>query len=175
MLEDKSVRNQAKPLISIAMHPSGYQLAASFIDKIQIHHILHDGLRKLKSIDLRNAYIIKYSKGGSYFFAVEKQSIYIYNAYTLVQLKKLDFGTPKIFNLVFADLDKAFAVVGTNGYIGRWRLPSFKEIFEGEADPANTKWQDYKAIDFIKEGSSASATGDTSALMLGVVGTDDQH
>ena len=87
MLEDKSVRNQAKPLISIAMHPSGYQLAASFIDKIQIHHILHDGLRKLKSIDLRNAYIIKYSKGGSYFFAVEKQSIYIYNAYTLVQLK----------------------------------------------------------------------------------------
>ena len=34
VLEDMAIRNQARPLISIAMHPSGYQLAASFIDKI---------------------------------------------------------------------------------------------------------------------------------------------
>ena len=34
VLEDNSVRHQAKPLITIAMHPSGYQLAISFIDKI---------------------------------------------------------------------------------------------------------------------------------------------
>ena len=34
VLEDKAVRPQAKPLISIAMHPSGYVLAASFIDKV---------------------------------------------------------------------------------------------------------------------------------------------
>ena len=59
VLEDKSVRNQAKPLVSVAIHPSGYQLAASFIDKIQIHHILHDGLRNLKKIELRNAHIIQ--------------------------------------------------------------------------------------------------------------------
>ena len=64
VLEDKSVRNQAKPLVSVAIHPSGYQLAASFIDKIQIHHILHDELRLIKNIDLRNASLIKYSKGG---------------------------------------------------------------------------------------------------------------
>ena len=111
VLEDKAVRNQAKPLISIAMHPSGYQLAASFIDKIQIHHILHDGLRKLKSIELRNAYLIKYSRGGQYFFAIEKKSIYVYNAYTFNELRKIDVITPKIYSLVFADLDKAFAAV----------------------------------------------------------------
>ena len=68
-----------------------------------MHHILHDGLRKLKSIELRNAYIIKYSKGGHYFLAVEKQSIYVFNAYTMVQLGKIDFSTPKIFSLVFAE------------------------------------------------------------------------
>jgi len=99
VLEDKAVRNQARPLITIAMHPSGYQLAASFIDKIQIHHILHDGLRKLKSIDLRNCNLIKYSKGGNYFFAVEKSTITVFNAYTFVELHKIVVNTPRVFSL----------------------------------------------------------------------------
>ena len=41
---------------------------------------MHDGLRKLKSIDLRNAYLIKYSKGGQYFFAVEKNTAKVQKA-----------------------------------------------------------------------------------------------
>lgn len=40
VLEDLAIREAAKPLISVAMHPSGYYMAASFIDKIRIHHIL---------------------------------------------------------------------------------------------------------------------------------------
>jgi len=128
VLEDMAIRNQARPLISIAMHPSGYQLAASFIDKIQVHHILHDGLRKLKSIEIRNANIIKYSRGGHYFFAIEKQNISVFNAYTYVELRKIVVTAPRIFNLVFADMDKAFAVVGGDGYLNRWKLPSFEEI-----------------------------------------------
>ena len=55
------------------MHPSGYQLASSFIDKIWIHHILHDELRPSRFIEIRNAQIIKYSKGGHLFIAIEKQ------------------------------------------------------------------------------------------------------
>lgn len=70
VLEDSAVRAQAKPLITVAIHPSGYQLAASFIDKILIHHILHDKLRHFKAIELRNAQLIKYSTGGQYFFAI---------------------------------------------------------------------------------------------------------
>ena len=128
VLEDKSVRNQAKPLVSVAIHPSGYQLAASFIDKIQIHHILHDGLRNLRKIELRNAHIIKYSKGGHYFFAVEKQSIYVYNAYTFTQQRRIESNSQKLFSLVLADNDKMFAVMGANGFIGCWKLPSFREI-----------------------------------------------
>lgn len=95
-----------------------------------MHHILHDELQKLKEIELRNAYLIKYSKGGQYFFAVEKQSIYIYNAYTFVEMHKIIIDTPKVFGLVFADLDKAFAVVGANGFLGRWKLPSFELIHQ---------------------------------------------
>lgn len=159
------------------MHPSGYQLAASFIDKIQIHHILHDGLRKLKGIELRNAYLIKYSRGGQYFFAIEKKSIYVYNAYTFNELKKISVVTPKIYSLVFADHDKAFAVVGADGFVGRWKLPSFEEIKVGEDPQAN--WTNYKAIDFVKEArdkkdSNVSVPGENEPYQLGVVGTDDR-
>ena len=110
------------------MHPSGYQLAASFIDKIQIHHILHDGLRKLKSIELRNCNLIKYSKGGNYFFAIEKSNITVFNAYTFVEIHKMTINTTRIFSLVFADLDKAFAVIGADGFMNRWKLPSFEDL-----------------------------------------------
>jgi hypothetical protein len=158
------------------MHPSGYQLAASFIDKIQIHHILHDSLRKLKNIELRNAYLIKYSKGGQYFFAIEKQTIFVYNAYTFTELKRISIDTPKVFNLVFADLDKAFAVVGANGYLGRWKLPSFEEFFQGNGDPVKDKWCDYKGIDFVKEPReiTSSMVGESEPFQLAVVGTDER-
>ena len=154
VLEDSAVRAQAKPLITVAMHPSGYQLAASFIDKIQIHHILHDELRLIKSIDLRNASLIRYSKGGQYFFAVEKTTIYVYNAYTFVELQKLpvDATNGKVLGLVFADQDKAFAVVSSCGLIGRYSLPKFVKLGESRADAKRgDTWTSFRAIDFIKD------------------------
>jgi cilia- and flagella-associated protein 57 len=37
-------------LLSVAFHPSGYYLAAGFIDKFRIFHILHDRLKVYKEI-----------------------------------------------------------------------------------------------------------------------------
>ena len=117
---------------------------------------MHDGLRKLKSLEIRNANIIKYSRGGHYFFAIEKQNIFVFNAYTFVELRKIVVTAPRIFNLVFADMDKAFAVVGGDGYLNRWKLPSFEEIGQsllgGNRDyyaTTHSSWTDYKCIDFV--------------------------
>jgi WD40 repeat protein len=154
VLEDKSVRNQAKPLITIAMHPSGYQLAASFIDKIKIYQILHDGLQELRSIEIRNSPLIKYSRGGQYFFAVNKQFISIFNAYTFVELDKIHIDTNKVLSIAFADLDRAFAVLGQKGYIGKWKLPSFEKITSSKPDRLSN-WSDYRDIDFVKDPRDA--------------------
>ena len=178
VLEDSHDRPMAKPLITVAMHPSGYQLAASFIDKIQIHHILHDELRKIREIDLRNASILKYSKGGQYFFALEKNTIYIYNAYTFVELHKfgVDASQGKIQNIVFADLDKAFAIVSSCGLVARYNLPKFDKISEKKADSKHDTWNQFRAIDFIKDQrESVSSSMEENCLQLGVVGTDDQN
>ena len=113
---------------------------------------MHDGLRKLKSLEIRNANIIKYSRGGHYFFAIEKHNISVFNAYTFVELRKIVVTAPRIFSLVFADMDKAFAVVGGDGYLNRWKLPSFAEIVQSNRDyhaTTHSSWTDYKCIDFV--------------------------
>jgi hypothetical protein len=42
VFDENQVKQANELLISVAIHPSGYYMAASFIDKIRIHHILHD-------------------------------------------------------------------------------------------------------------------------------------
>lgn len=82
VVEDAAIRAQAKPLSAVAIHPSGYQLAIAFIDKVLIHHILNDDLKKTSQIELRSVNLLKYSTGGQYLFIVERSNIMVYNAYT---------------------------------------------------------------------------------------------
>lgn len=76
--------------------------------------------------------------------------------------------------MVFADLDKAFAVVGANGFIGRWKLPSFTEYSKSCDAEQEGAWSDYKSIDFVKEPKepSSSQSAENEPLQLVVVGTD---
>jgi hypothetical protein len=41
--------------VSVAFHPSGYYLAAGFIDKLRIFHILHSELRVYRELPIKNA------------------------------------------------------------------------------------------------------------------------
>jgi len=75
VLEDIAIKEAAKPLISVAIHPSGYYLAASFIDKIRLYHILHDELRHYKNIEARNCSKMKFSAGGHLFVAIDTKNI----------------------------------------------------------------------------------------------------
>lgn len=83
VLEDQAIREAAKPLISVAMHPSGYYMAASFIGKIRLHHILHDEFKHYKNIDVRHCKVMKFSQGGHLLACVDGSSIRIFGAYTL--------------------------------------------------------------------------------------------
>lgn len=87
VVEESSIRQQAKPLSSVAIHPSGYQLAIAFIDKVKIHHILNDDLKLTNQIELRQCNLLKYSTGGQYLFVVERSNIFVYNAYTYQRIE----------------------------------------------------------------------------------------
>jgi len=87
VVEDMSMREAARPLIAVAIHPGGYYMAASFIDKIRFHHILHDEFQHYANVEIRGCKIMKFSSGGHFFACVDGRYLMIYNAYTLKKLK----------------------------------------------------------------------------------------
>lgn len=46
----ENTSQEVSPLLCVAIHPSGYYLAASFIDKIRIFHILNTELKLYREI-----------------------------------------------------------------------------------------------------------------------------
>jgi len=78
--------------------------------------------------------VLKYSSGGQYLFVVERSNITIFNAYTFVKIECIRVEALKVLSIVFAQHDKAFAVIGQDGYIGRFSMPTFKKIYEGMPD-----------------------------------------
>ena len=60
-----------KPILSIAMHPSGYYMAAAFIDRVRVMHVLDDELREYRTLDHRSCNKMKFSSGGQYLVIVE--------------------------------------------------------------------------------------------------------
>lgn len=132
VLEDMAIREAAKPLISVAIHPSGYYMAASFIDKIRFFHILHDELRHYKNIEIKNCQRMKFSTGGHLFFAVANKTIQIFNSYTLMRLTSVGTYPLGVSDIVIGEKDQSFAVVAPDGQIGRYKtLPKFEIIKEG--------------------------------------------
>lgn len=94
VLEDVNIRETAKPLISVSIHPSGYYMAASFIDKIRFHHILHDEFKHYKNIEIRYCRLMKFSSGGHLFACVEEDNLHIYNSYTIELIHTIKLAVP---------------------------------------------------------------------------------
>ena len=133
ILEDSSIRDAVRPLKSIAIHPSGYYLAASFIDKIRLYHILHDELRAYKTLEVKNCQRMRFNPGGNFFFVVDGKNVIIYNAYTLQRLHHIKATPEGVSDIVFGERDSCFAIVTPDGFLGRYRLPNFSVIKEREA------------------------------------------
>ena len=82
-----------KPLLTLAFHPSGYYLAVGCIDKLRFFHVLNNQLRPYRELGVRNAEIVKFSRGGNFLtacFPVRDETshyhIKIFNALTLEEL-----------------------------------------------------------------------------------------
>lgn len=108
VLEENTPKEAARPLLSVAIHPSGYYMAASFIDKIRLHHILHDEFKHYQNIDIRYVKQMKFSKGGHLFACVENNLIHIFNSYTIEKIHSIKMFCAldsEITQLIFNDRD----------------------------------------------------------------------
>jgi cilia- and flagella-associated protein 57 len=158
VLEDSSTRDTAKPLISVAIHPSGYYMAASFIDKIRFHHILHDEFKPYQSIDIRYCRLMKFSTGGHLFACVDNSQLHIFDSYTLEKLHSIDLAVPakQVSQILFNERDSSIAVTGMHGYCGRWSLPSYSCLLETTPAAEGNEGSDltHKSVDFVHLGEN---------------------
>jgi hypothetical protein len=71
--------------------------------------------------------------------------VHVFNAYTFEPLTKLKHNGAKALDIVFAEHDHAVALICSDGFVGKWRIPGFAPIVASEITDWNTK-----AVDFVK-------------------------
>ena len=110
-------------------------MAAGFIDKVRIIHILHDKLRDFRTLDIKNCTKMKFSNGGHFFVAVDQKYLYIYSSYTLeLVTTRQKCPSQNISNISFNEKDTCLVIVSNDGFVYRWDLISFTKKGEGLID-----------------------------------------
>lgn len=136
-----------RPVLSIALHPSGYYMAAGFIDKVRVMHVLDDELRDFRSLEHRNCQKIKFSNGGQFLVIVEPKNFFVYASYTLERLAHCKSPSPAITSLDFNDKDTAFGMVSADGFVYRFDLMSMR--LKGDGNIHRTS--DFKSCIFFED------------------------
>lgn len=86
---------ELSPLCSVGFHPSGYYIAAGFLDKLRIFHVLHSELKPYKEMAVKSCTQVKFSNGGHMLAAAYPRPksnhyyINVYEAYTMEFLHTL--------------------------------------------------------------------------------------
>ena len=83
-----TVRDTVRPLLTVALHPSGYYMAAGFISFVLVMHVLHNELKPYKQLkdnkgyDLKNCSKIAFSNGGHLLVVCDTKNLYLFSAFT---------------------------------------------------------------------------------------------
>ena len=90
--EERDMNN--RPIVALAMHPSGYYMAVSYVDKIKIFHVLHNELKHFRNIDIKNCQKMRFSNGGHLFAATDQKScIHVFHSFTLERACSIKVNT----------------------------------------------------------------------------------
>ena len=144
-----------KPLVSCALHPSGYYMAVALADQIRLYHILHPDLKEFNSYDHKNTKRIRFSSGGQYFVAIDGKNMRVFSTYSLEQVKVLQIPPSPISTISFNFNDSRLVFISEDGQIQSFDLEEWKKVGENRNDRAFS----YKNAVFVQHESNASAIG----------------
>ncbi|EGR29862.1 WD repeat protein [Ichthyophthirius multifiliis] len=128
--------NEKSPLLSVAFHPSGYYLAAGFIDKFRVYHVLKDELKLFKEYPVKNATLLRFSSGGQYlavaYLMSKNQSnqycINIYNSYSIQIIVTLNGPPSQVTEIIWGPFDEFILSISIDGTV--YRCKQFKIQFQ---------------------------------------------
>jgi WD40 repeat protein len=124
VLQDKA----ESPINYIAFHPSGYYLAAAFVDRINFFYVANNSLKPYRHIMIKGCFLIRFSRGGHLLAAAHPKPkstqslINIYNAYTRQLVILLPGHTFIIRDLQWTANDYLLYSCALDGTISEWAI-----------------------------------------------------
>eukprot|EP00240_Pyramimonas_obovata_P000064 CAMPEP_0118921440 /NCGR_PEP_ID=MMETSP1169-20130426/720_1 /TAXON_ID=36882 /ORGANISM="Pyramimonas obovata, Strain CCMP722" /LENGTH=1196 /DNA_ID=CAMNT_0006862159 /DNA_START=210 /DNA_END=3800 /DNA_ORIENTATION=+ len=111
---------------SIAFHPSGLHILVGFADKLRMMNLLMDDIRAFKEFGIKGCKECCFSHGGSYFAAVNNNTIQVYNTYTCDNIGNLRGHNGKVKSVYWSPDDTKLVSAGMDGAVYEWTLKDFK-------------------------------------------------
>ena len=124
--DENDATSTAKPLLSLAFHPSGYYLAVGFVDKVRLFHIMHNNLREYRELPVKQCTQMRFSYGGQYLaMSTVQKLIYIYHTFSLEELCVLKGPQSTINDILFSNNDYYVATIASDGSTWIWNTNNF--------------------------------------------------
>jgi len=110
--------------MSVAFHPSGYQLVVGFVDRVRMMNVFARNLKSYHEISIKACREIKFSNGGHLFACANQYTLNVYNFYTAECPSEFVFKEHqgKIKCIQWLDDDSGLISAGLDGTIFVWKL-----------------------------------------------------
>eukprot|EP00474_Spongospora_subterranea_P010666 CRZ11124.1 hypothetical protein [Spongospora subterranea] len=103
--------------LSVAIHPSGFQVMIGFTDKLRLMNLLLDDIRPCKEINVKNCREVQFSAGGHMFAAVHGSLILVYSTYTCELISTLRGHNQRVSSIEWVHDDMTIITSGSDGAI----------------------------------------------------------
>jgi WD40 repeat protein/chromosome segregation ATPase len=117
-------------MFSLALHPSGLQVAIGFSDKLRIYHILVDDLRQCLEIPVKGCRECRFSQGGHLLAMACGKLILIINFHTGERLADLKGHNGNVHSLHWLPSGHQLMSCGQDGAIFFWEIDGARHEYE---------------------------------------------
>lgn len=172
-LYGENSQSDVNPLNCLAIHPTGYILAAGFIDKLRVFHILNNDFRPYRELVVKNAQVLRYSSGGQYLACAFPKSkgnqylITIYQSYTLEMVTTFKGHMQVVSEMIWGPKDEFFASCGQDGVVHLYSTIDWKrkEFMLGNSSKILTMlYNQPQETIMVSYGSGDAHTGMVKAM-----------
>ena len=134
-----------KPLVSCALHPSGYYAAVALNDNIQLFHILHEEMQQFRTYELKNSKRIAFSSGGQYLCVIIHTSVHVFDTYSLTKVKNLQIPPNSTSTMAFNFNDSRLVFISEDGLMQGFDL----EEMGKKGELRNDRTFSYKGASYV--------------------------
>ncbi|PAA48930.1 hypothetical protein BOX15_Mlig017714g1, partial [Macrostomum lignano] len=115
-------RRFADEAYSVALHPTGHQIAVGFVDKLRLMSLLADGLRTVKEFQIRGCKECAFSNGGHLLAAAHGNTVQVFNTLTYQCVANLKGHSGRVRCLAWRQGDIGLVTGGQEGAVYEWNL-----------------------------------------------------